>query len=230
MNWLNIIVLAVFVLCIMNGIRRGFIRTAASMASFFVSLALVYLLNPYVTDFLEQKTPVYDIVEEKCVDTIQTALEEQAGEQGEAEILDSLPLPENLKGLLLKQGEDYKGSLLETFAGYLASSIAHFIVSSISFLITLALVSLILRIIVSALDEIFSLPVLSLLNRAAGAFAGCLQGLLIIWVFFLVVTLFWDTSFGRQAMEMAQANPVTKWLYDSNLLLRFISVFITVRV
>ena len=33
MNWLNIIVLAVFVLCIMNGIRRGFIRTIAAMFS-----------------------------------------------------------------------------------------------------------------------------------------------------------------------------------------------------
>ena len=48
MNWLNIVVLAVFVLCIMNGIRRGFIRTVAAMFSILVSMVLVYFLNPYV--------------------------------------------------------------------------------------------------------------------------------------------------------------------------------------
>lgn len=228
MNWLNIIVLAVFVFCIMNGIRRGFIRTAAAMASFFVSMALVYLLNPYVTDFLEQKTPVYEMVEEKCTEAVTAGLEGQMKEQGESVVMEDLPLPESLKEVLLKNGTDYKDSLVESFAGYLSSSITHIIVSTISFLITLALVSLIFRIMVSVLDGIFSLPVLSLFNRMAGAAAGCVQGLLIVWVFFLIVTLCFDTSWGRQAVEMAQANPVTKWLYDSNLLLKFISGFLTV--
>ena len=61
MNWLNIIVLAVFVLCIMNGIRRGVIRTVAAMFSILVSMVLVYFLNPYVVDFVEEKTPIYDL-------------------------------------------------------------------------------------------------------------------------------------------------------------------------
>ena len=60
MNWLNIVVLDVFVLCIMNGIRRVFIRTVAAMFSILVSMVLVYFLNPYVVDFVEDKTPIYD--------------------------------------------------------------------------------------------------------------------------------------------------------------------------
>ena len=75
MNWLNIVVLAVFVLCIMNGIRRGFIRTVAAMFSILVSMVLVYFLNPYVVDFVEEKTPIYDTIEEKCSASIAAGLE-----------------------------------------------------------------------------------------------------------------------------------------------------------
>lgn len=228
MNWLNIIVLAVFVLCVMNGIRRGFIRTVAAMFSILVSMVLVYFLNPYVVDFVKEKTPIYDTIEEKCSESIAAGLEGELGEQDQTAFIEELPLPESMKSILKESGESYGSSLADVFAGYLSSSIAHMIVNSLAFLVTFFVVSLILRFAVAALDSIFSLPVLSLLNRTAGAAAGCIQGLLIVWVFFLVITLFWSTDWGRTAVEMAKENHITKWLYDSNLLLKFVSGFLKI--
>ena len=133
MNWLNIVV---FVLCIMNGIRRGFIRTVAAMFSILVSMVLVYFLNPYVVDFVEEKTPIYDTIEEKCSASIAAGLEGELGEQDQTAFIEELPLPESMKSMLKESGKSYGNSLAEVFAGYLSSSIAHMIVNSLSFLVT----------------------------------------------------------------------------------------------
>ena len=58
MNWLSIVILAVFAFCILNGFRRGFIRTIAATVSVFVSMVFVYAVNPYTAEFIENETGI----------------------------------------------------------------------------------------------------------------------------------------------------------------------------
>lgn len=222
MNWLILVIFAIFIFCILNGLRRGFIRTIAAMCSVFISMALVYVLSPYVETFLEQQTPIYEMIEEKCTEAIGEGLQEQLGEEAESVFMDSLPLPDSAKKLLWESGDD-GGYLTETFAGYLGASIAHMAVNTVSFLITYFIVSLVLHFLVAALNEIFRLPVLSTMNRIAGGALGCVQGLLLVWIFFLILTLFWNEEWAKEAVVMIQSNPFIKILYDINPFVKFIS-------
>ncbi|MGN0399525.1 MAG: CvpA family protein [Blautia sp.] len=205
MNWLSIIILAVFAFCVLNGFRRGFIRTIATTLSVFISMVLVYAINPYVAEFIENETGIYEAIEERCSEFIDTGIQQTEDENQEEKI------PENLKNLLM-----------ENYGEAIVSAAAHVIVASLSFLVTYLIISIIIRLIVSVLDGIFKLPVLSTVNRIAGGVAGLVQALFLVWIFFLIVFLMLNTEPGRLAVEMIQENPVTKKLYDSNLLVNFI--------
>ncbi|MDD7371651.1 MAG: CvpA family protein [Firmicutes bacterium] len=199
MNWLSIVILAVFAFCILNGFRRGFIRTIAATVSVFVSMVFVYAVNPYVSEFIENETGIYEAIEEKCSGFIDTGMEQMEE-----------TIPENLKQVLVEQ-----------YGEAIASAAAHMIVNSLSFLLTYLIVSVVIQILVSVLDGIFKLPVLNTANRIAGGAAGFVQALFFIWIFFLIVFLLLNTKIGKQAVELIQENFFTKKLYDTNLLVHF---------
>jgi len=66
MNLLEIIVLIVIAGIVLSGYRKGFVRKLASMVSFVLSIVLVSVFLPYMTDFLKNSTPVYDYIVKQC--------------------------------------------------------------------------------------------------------------------------------------------------------------------
>lgn len=56
MSWLFWILLVLFALFVIQGARRGLVRTAVSMVFFILVIVAVSWLNPYVSDFIRQKT------------------------------------------------------------------------------------------------------------------------------------------------------------------------------
>lgn len=229
MNWLGIVILGIVILGIFKGFKRGIVRTAVSVCSLIVALILGQMLNPYISQFFIEQTPLYDTIREMCEDSISDTLEmklnEQIGQAEQEELIQVLPLPEGLKTALLRSNnaEGYNRFLARTFGEYLSSSIAHMIVDTISLLIIYALVSVVMKLVGGVLDRIFELPVLSLINRMGGAVFGGIQGIFIVWFVFLIFALFWNTGWSQQAVSMIQENELTKSLYDNNLLIQFLS-------
>lgn len=66
-NWLLIIVATVFLVCIVVGYIRGFLKLGLSLLSTVLTIVIVAFLSPYVADALAKYTPVDDFIEERCV-------------------------------------------------------------------------------------------------------------------------------------------------------------------
>lgn len=232
MNWLNVVILAVIVLCIFNGIKRGMVRSAFSLVSVVLTLLLGAVLNPYMNRFLTENTPIYETVQEKCEERVAVILEDKMSEQGnkeeQAQFIAGLSLPESMKIILEKNNtvENYQHLLAETFGEYLSHSIAQIAIGSISLILTFILVSIFMNLLAGMLDGIFSLPVLSLLNRMSGAVLGAMQGIFLIWICFLMITVFWDAAWAKEASILIQKNKITSFLYENNVLLHFLSGFL----
>ncbi len=225
-NYLALGCTAVFLLFCIRGYQKGFIREIVS--TFFVVLALgiVWIVNPYVNQFLQQQTPCYKIIQEKC----QEAFSEQAaGEEGiSAEILDVLPLPEALKEGIADNNspEIYQFLAVDTFSEYLSSYLARTLCNGISFLLSYLLVTILIRSIVSALDLLARLPVLRGINKLAGILVGGIRGILFIWVGFLIITIFCNTSWGSACVRMIGESPLLQWLYRQDIFVRiFMNIF-----
>jgi len=70
MNIMTIVVLAVFALFVLDGLRKGLMRKINGVLSLIISAMLVSFLLPYVTDYIKEKTPVYEVIVQFCDETI----------------------------------------------------------------------------------------------------------------------------------------------------------------
>ena len=85
MNILTGIVLLIFLLFMIRGYRRGLIKSLASVISLAASVVLVSFVTPYVSQFLQEQTPVYTYVMEKCQESFTVSLDEKTEKLAETE-------------------------------------------------------------------------------------------------------------------------------------------------
>lgn len=224
MNWLCAAILAILVLSIFNGLHRGMVRTALSIASVVVMLFLGNILNPYMSRFLMGKTPVYRTIQENCEKSITETLEntwnQQMDREKQNQFIESLPLPENFIEVLIKNNNTGEGQhfVAQNFGKYLSQSVAQAVLKAVSWVLTFLLAGIIMGILGRLLGGIFSLPGLTLMNKAGGALLGAVRGILIIWFIFLIISLCGNIGWAEEAIEMLQENSVTQFLYHNNLL------------
>lgn len=243
MNILEIIVIVLTVLFAVTGYRKGFVRKLASLLSLVVSVGLVSVCLPYVTDFLKDSTPVYDMILKQCrevvEDQIAGALDPGSvagylsggllqGDQPDStvqnELIGRLPLPRMFREQLLdnNNSEGYRKLGVTTFQEYVIHFSATVILNAVSFVAALLMVQIALRIVVAALDILSHAPVLGLVNRAAGLLLGLLQMLFLLWIFFTAVSALSATEAGLYLMSMIQESRFLGGLYDSNLFMRIV--------
>lgn len=67
-NWLLIIVATIFIVCIVVGYVRGFLKLGISLLSTVITLVIVLVLSPYVANALSEYTPVDDYIEKRIVE------------------------------------------------------------------------------------------------------------------------------------------------------------------
>lgn len=94
-----------------------------------------------------------------------------------------------------------------------------------AFLIGYVVFRLLLKYVCAALDLISRLPVINELNKAAGLLAGLFRGIFLIWILFIGITVFRETSWGSAGMAMIEENQMLGKLYSSNLILWLAEMF-----
>lgn len=106
----------------------------------------------------------------------------------------------------------------DAVSGYLAEQI----LQALAFLLTLILVGVLIRGIVFSLGIAARLPILRGINKLAGLVFGFGEGLVIVWIFFFVITVFATTDWGRNLMSMVWKSDMLTWLYKENILFKLL--------
>lgn len=305
MNWLSMLIGAVFLICMIVGFMRGAIKIIVSLAATIVTLVLVWFATPYAADALAKYTPLDDMIKSQVVSTMANAAASQLGGgeeaggmdadsvrkvlqaagvseetlaqygitiddivngnissedlarfgissdvlnglQGEegtsmediitsAEIprdvqiqaMEGADLPEIFKSLLTENNNSEMYSRLgaETFAEYVGDFLAKLILNILAFLCTFILVTIVVRAVIFALDIVSNLPVLGILNRIAGGIIGLGGALIIVWTAFIVITLLYVTSFGKEMYELIDTDLFLKTLYQYNPIMEIATMF-----
>lgn len=229
MTWLGVLALVILVLSCLAGYRRGFVREVIGISFLFLTIILVWIINPYVNQLLKKQTPVYEKVREACEEGVLNHMGsgEETGEK-EEDVISGLPLPGFLKDGMLENNtaEIYQYFETDSFEGYLADYLATAVTNGISFTLSYILASIILRIVTYVLDLAANLPGIRVVNRAAGLILGSVKGLIFIWLGLLVITVFCGTDLGASLLRQAEGDPFVSFLYDKNIFVRiFMSIF-----
>lgn len=76
MNWLLIIVGIIFLICMIVGYVRGFIKIVVSLAATIATIALVVVMTPYVSEGIASVTPIDEMIQKKCASTMKPNLKD----------------------------------------------------------------------------------------------------------------------------------------------------------
>lgn len=223
-NWLLIAVAAILIGFTINGRRIGFIRTVFTLFSTIIAIMLTVWISPVINKQVQQNEKFMDYTTKKISKMIDFT---GAGNKitDEMNFIDKLPVPKIMREALVENNnkEVYKTMAVKNFKEYICESISRMIINSAVFMAVFLVISITLGIICLALDIISKLPVINGLNKTAGLLAGFIQGIVIVWIGFLILTAFAGTKSGQEIFELINGNTFLSILYNNNMLLKFVT-------
>lgn len=160
--------------------------------------------------------------------TVEQAIEgAEIPREMQTQAIQKADLPNVFKSLLAvnNNSEIYQQLGVETFAQYVGSYLAKLIINIVAFLITFLLISIILRAIVFALDIVSSLPGVGIVNRLAGGVIGMVGAMVIVWTLYIIITLMYTTTVGKELFQMIQENQFLTMLYEYNPIMKLATIF-----
>ena len=222
---MDVVFIAIVLLCIANGYRRGLVKSVFGLFSVIIALVIANRLYPIVSGALRQVDFVYSGVKTWLIDRL--GLYDQLQDQtlaAQNRLIEELPLPGFITDLLLNHNnaELYRLFDVSAVEDFIAGYIANMLLNTLALVLTFVLALLIMRLIGKSLNIVSKIPVIGQLDRLGGALCGVVSGILLVWVIVAVGVLLLTTA--AIAPWVAAANE--SWLafifFDSNLILRMI--------
>lgn len=224
MDMLLVVVLVILAGFGLHGYLRGMVRVLFSLVAIFLTIGLATALTPYTEEFLRTKTPLYDTVKEKCTEHIHQKAQERQGQGEELKpqelTIFGMQIPEEFQSFFSEHVTDEADKLMEDMGVYekLGDYTANFVLQRLAWILSFTIILILLSVIVHMLDLITKLPVLKSINRLGGLIIGLLEGVIVVWLLFLVIVLCQDSDIGREMMASIQQQPILKFLYDYNII------------
>ncbi|WP_324293342.1 CvpA family protein [Lacrimispora defluvii] len=225
-NWLSVITGVYLLGMVLYGHHRGFIRLVVSIFAMILSLTVVRVSLPVVTTYLKENTTLQQTVSQNIVKAAGLAQEQSSSEEisdkpsAQRTIIENLNLPRTVKSALIENNnsEIYQMMGVQAFTDYVGNYLADTIINSAGFVLLFAAVYMASKLVIRWLDIIARLPIISGINKLAGAIAGGLEGLLFLWLACLLVTAFSGTEWGMMITRQIESSQWLSFLYSHNLL------------
>jgi len=224
MNWMLIAVLVILAGCTIYGRVVGLVKTVFTMFSTIIVIAATIWLSPYVSQWMQGNEKIFGTFTEK-VDSIVNfdGIGDKVSEQ--VEFINNLPLPSELKKVIQdnNNSETYAQLAVDDFEAYVVNYLACIIINALAFAATFLVLRIAMWILSITLNLLSKLPVINGVNKLAGLAVGFAHGLLIVWVAFVLITMFGGSEFGQSALKMIGESQILEFLYDNNLIMKFIT-------
>lgn len=226
MNWLLLSTIGLLAVCMFHGYKCGLVRMIFSVSSFLLTVVLVYVFAPAGVRLLQNnqklydavKSPITDVLEEKIdgTFTIEEMLQSHYMLQGVSEeIINAI----EESGFAQKDVLNMK--VQEIMADCVTLKVIEFLVHLGLFLLIYTL----LRVVSLILISVTNLPVVHEANQLAGCLLGMLEGMAVIWLFFIVVTIFSTSDWAVSCFEMIENSVILSTLYAYNPITYFWFLF-----
>ncbi len=237
MNWLLLAAIAILGVCAFAGWRAGFVKSVFSLVSTIAVIIITILVSPIVTNMLKSSDSITGAITgklEQIIDLSGIAENLSAGEErNPAAFIDSLALPDSIKDTIKsslidtmeeKEAEaaEFVGDQLDALEVYICELLTNIILNAVGFFVTFLVAAAGIAVLCFVLDVISKLPVLHQINTLAGLALGALEGLVILWIVFIVITMLGSTEFGQSCMGMINESRILSFLYDSNILAKIV--------
>ncbi len=225
-NWLSAVAGIYLLGMVLYGHHRGFIRLVVSMLAVVLSLSIVRVSLPTVTGYLKENTNLQQTISKNMQKSMGLELEgDSLGEPTDTPsvqrtVIESLKLPQSVKKALIENNnsEVYQMLGVQAFTDYIGGYLADMILNSAGFVLLFAAIYLFSKLVMKWLDIIARLPILSGINKIAGALLGGLEGLVFLWIACLLITAFSGTEWGLILSRQIEDSKWLSFIYSHNFL------------
>lgn len=214
-------IIAVIGLCMYSGHKQGMIKIVLSFLALAITLILVTFATPIVCKAVKQTDQFKDILEKT-----ESKMEKQGiFKAGSLEdMVNKLDVPEQFKETIIKSNtaEKYEELCVKNANEYIVNMVASFVLTGVVFAILFVVIYILVRVVINVLDIISRLPLLKQVNKSGGAAIGALEGIIIVWVFFIIVNVFGNTEFATFIYDQINDNAIVTFIYDNNLVMKIL--------
>lgn len=183
----DLILLAIVVIAMLVGRKKGLLQTAFSICIVVVAIVLANILSPMVSEGI-QKMKVADTIRDKTYTAINAALKDK--ELDFSGIAEEYKIPETISDTIEKSVDGIKTAKGEELSRKLSEKLTEITVKIVSFVIVAVLVLILLGVISAALQIVSKLPVIEKLDKTGGLLLGAVLGLIIAFIICLALYMF----------------------------------------
>ncbi|ONI44927.1 hypothetical protein AN641_05445 [Candidatus Epulonipiscioides gigas] len=218
---LDLVVVLFIVILGLVYLKKGLVLAIYGFLSIIFSYIIAILFYPVIANYIKLTTIDENIKEAIHSFAINLELAQDIHTQAEI-IREKLTLlPESFLQTITLTAQENNLNIID----YLTILLSDLIINIISILILFIATKFILFIIKQVLTLFINLPVIKTLDRMGGLLLGLVQSLFWIWMFCLIIPFFVNDSSFPTFTALFEQSRITKWFYDNNLILDYISNF-----
>ena len=210
MFWVvDLIILAIIVLFTFLGYKRGLVKLAFGLCTFFIAIILAFLFYKPVANLIIEKTE-FD-------DTIESTIKQKILPEGvsEDEEIDMSNLSQSLPSVIVKNSSNTIKSL--------SQSISRTLIEILCLLGIFIVAKLVLKLVTVLADLIAKLPILKQFNELGGTIYGVIEGFFIVFSILAVISLVAPLIDGsNELLTNINGSILGSFLYNNNILLKFL--------
>lgn len=226
-NFLLVAVLTLFLILVIRGYKKGFLQIVVYFAGMIFIIIAVRKISPSVSEYIINNTSAYTEIKDSITEALseKNSVLDNTNVENQKLTIESYDMPDLIKEKLQinNTAESYKAFLVEVFEEYVSSYLAKTAVNALSFVGLFIALWICFRLVLYLCKLISHIPVIKGLNKMLGALLGFVEAIIISWLFFFIVIVFMGNSLGTKLMYMVNESEILKALFNSNILLVFIS-------
>lgn len=200
----DLMVLSIVLLFVFLGYKRGLVKVAFKLCTFFIAIILAFMLYKPVAKIVIENTNIDETIETKITDKI---LPEGKTETDEVDLSESLPT------IILKNSENTVQSI--------AKSCSNTLIETACLVLIFIITKIVLKFVTALADLIAKLPILKQFNKLGGTIYGIIEGLFIVFLGFAVISLI-APMFDVSVLEAINSSTLGSICYNNNILLKII--------
>jgi uncharacterized membrane protein required for colicin V production len=231
MNWVSIFFILVIVITVLEGLHRGFLHSALSLGTFFLSIITAFLLGPVVSSALKANRPIFSFLlyytegAEKIVNFEQSRMLVSDLTPAQADAIIANSSVTEPFATLIRQNVDTKAfvsSGMQTIGEYFNMTMVCVVLNVLAFALVFLIARLVYGFVLGAVNYTVRFPELRQYDRLTGALFGATRGVLGCFLIVMLVPVAMLFIPVDKVIDYFMSSSVGMFFYNNNFFLHLI--------
>lgn len=210
----DIIIILIMILAVFVGMKKGFISCVIDILAVIIALILAIVLCRPITNVIIDNTNFDENLKDTIVQNIPL-------NDADFKVEENTNLPKPVIDYINNITSDVNTSKDDAI-NLIAKELASGIITVIVFIAIFFIVRLILALIKIVAKLIDKIPVLKQINKIGGAICGAIEGLIIIYAVFAILSMISPIIANTAIIEQIYNSNIGALMYNNNLILKSI--------